>query len=360
MTIEWLAGNRLRGTTAERPNFGSVPSGSVGGWKEIARTTMDSNASTFTVSIDTPDKLYYHVLVNPSFTSAGSGNAFTLGTGGTLDPNNNYAFRRSTNDGSDVVQGTQGGIVPVGGFSTEHELMSLFLTNQSGKEKLCIFDRAYSIAGKTNAPQRIEDASKWTGTGLIDIMKAQLNSGGGFVSGTEIVVLGYDPSDTHTDNFWTPLADVELPSAGNTLSSGTITAKKYLWIQTFIKSSGNTDYGLRFNSDSGTNYANRQVLNGVVPSPDSTTEDNMMYIGGISDSVSKFNNIYIINNSANEKLSICRGISQNAAGAGSPPQRREAVSKWANTSEQITEIQLTNVGTGDFDAGTIMKVWGAN
>ena len=31
MAIEWLAGNRLRGTTAERPNFG-LPSGSVGGW----------------------------------------------------------------------------------------------------------------------------------------------------------------------------------------------------------------------------------------------------------------------------------------------------------------------------------------
>ena len=35
--VEWLAGNRIRGTTAERPNFG-LPSGSVGGWVELGRT----------------------------------------------------------------------------------------------------------------------------------------------------------------------------------------------------------------------------------------------------------------------------------------------------------------------------------
>ena len=41
MAIEWLAGNRLRGTTAERPNLG-LPYVRVGGWNELGRTSNSS------------------------------------------------------------------------------------------------------------------------------------------------------------------------------------------------------------------------------------------------------------------------------------------------------------------------------
>jgi hypothetical protein len=74
----------------------------------------------------------------------------------------------------------------------------------------------------------------------------------------------------------------------------------------------------------------------------------------------KFINGFIINNSANEKLVISNSIEQNTAGAGTAPQRREAVGKWAYTSGQITSVQITRSGAGSFDTGSIIKVWGSD
>ena len=67
MAIEWLAGNRLRGTTAERPALG-LPSGSVGGWVELGRTTFGGGAKTYEVA-SLANKRYLMVLVN-NFQSA--------------------------------------------------------------------------------------------------------------------------------------------------------------------------------------------------------------------------------------------------------------------------------------------------
>ena len=94
MAIEWLAGNRLRGTTAERPNFG-LQSPSVGGWVELARTTLGSNGQTINVS-SIPDKRYYMILHNYKLTGAGTGGSFRVGNG-TIDSGSNYSRRKSQN-----------------------------------------------------------------------------------------------------------------------------------------------------------------------------------------------------------------------------------------------------------------------
>ena len=59
MTIEWLAGNRLRGTSAERTNTTGIGD-TAGGWKEIGRTTLGSAGTTITVS-GLADKRYYKI-----------------------------------------------------------------------------------------------------------------------------------------------------------------------------------------------------------------------------------------------------------------------------------------------------------
>ena len=354
--MEWLAGNRIRGTTAERPEYG-LPSGSVGGWVEVARTTLGSNSSTFTVS-SIPDKRYYFVLINPSFTNAGSGNTFRLGSGGSEDSGSNYAYRRSTNGGSDVTGINQSsGIIPIGGYSTEHELLTMHIANKSDKEKLCIHNRCYSIAGAGNAPLRIEQASKWTNTSnAIDMMKATLNSSGNFASGTEIVVLGYDPADSHTTNFWQELASVTASGSSTNLSSGTITAKKYLWIQAQYSKSSNGTLTTTFNNDTGSNYSFRKSTNG---GSDSTFTSQASIAEGYSQSQIAFLNMFIINNTSNEKLVMAHTVLADGTGAGTAPTRIEYVGKWANTSNQITEIDLDSSG-GNFDNHSMIKVWGSD
>jgi hypothetical protein len=69
--------------------------------------------------------------------------------------------------------------------------------------------------------------------------------------------------------------------------------------------------------------------------------------------------MFIVNNSANEKLIIAHTVYQNTAGAGTAPNRWEAVGKWANTSAQITAVNIKS-GSGNLASKTILKIWGSD
>jgi len=70
--------------------------------------------------------------------------------------------------------------------------------------------------------------------------------------------------------------------------------------------------------------------------------------------------MFIINNSSNEKLVISHTVQQNTAGAANAPRRIENVGKWANTSNQITEIDIDNTGAGSYDTNSKLRVWGSD
>lgn len=57
---------------------------------------------------------------------------------------------------------------------------------------------------------------------------------------------------------------------------------------------------------------------------------------------------------------IGHDVTQNTAGAGTAPHRAEAVFKWANTSNQITEIDFHNSGAGSYGTNSFIKVWGSD
>ena len=347
MAIEWLAGNRLRGTTAERPNLG-LPSGSVGGWVELGRTTWASGNSINVSSL--PDKRYYMIL-NYSDSASNYNNIYRFNS----DTGSNYAWRRSINGGTDSTS-TSTTIIPSNSVSyDDFQFTTSYIANLAGKEKLVISHGTDSSAvGAGTAPDRNEIVGKWVNTTdpideiTMTTTSANYNLG-------EVVVLGWDPADTHTTNFWEELASVELSSAGDNLSSGTFTAKKYLWVQVFLKASGSINTDFTFNNDTGSNYSERWSINGGADG--SATSLNKLDILS-STSYNEFANMFIINNSSNEKLVMSHMNFQNTAGAGNAPSRSEQVHKWANTSSQITSMQLVT-GSGNFTGGQI-KVWGAD
>ena len=345
MAIEWLAGNRLRGTTAERPNLG-LPSGSVGGWVELGRTTWASGNSINVSSL--PDKRYYMIL-NYSDSASNYNNIYRFNS----DTGSNYAWRRSINGGTDSTS-TSTTIIPSNSVSyDDFQFTTSYIANLAGKEKLVISHGTDSSAvGAGTAPDRNEIVGKWVNTTdpideiTMTTTSANYNLG-------EVVVLGWDPADSHTTNFWEELADVEW-SSGGTIDTGSFTAKKYLWVQLYFK--GNSGVYTRFNSDSGSNYAWRYNNNGG-------TDATQTSITGITSNFGwgnepHFINMFIINNSSNEKLVMSHMNFQNTAGAGNAPSRSEQVHKWANTSSQITSMQLVT-GSGNFTGGQI-KVWGAD
>ena len=358
--VEWLAGGRIRGTSAERTNTTGIGN-EVGGWVEVARTTLGSTTKPITVS-SIPDKRYYMILVDMNK----SGNATTQFRYGnsTIDTGSNYADRGSYNG---VVDGTPRTSASTHEIVTANAGVSDFLVghiaNLSAKEKLMQYHWVYNSATTAGtAPERAEKVGKWTNGGVsavIDTMQLYNSQSGNYLSGSEVVVLGWDTADTHTTNFWEELASVTLGSAGDNLSSGTITAKKYLWFQAYIiPTGGSANCNLTFNNDTGSNYSLRYTEGTNEPT---LTGESVISMDVAKKSTPFFINGFVINNSANEKLTIIHQMNQSTATAGYAPTRNEIVGKWSNTSAQITEIDIDNPQVGvDYAIGSMLKVWGSN
>ena len=354
MTIEWLAGNRLRGTTAERPESSGLAAGSVGGWVEVGRTTLGSVGDDIDVT-SLAEKRYYMVLHDIKVST--SANALlTLNN----DTGSNYSRRWSNDGGSDGTSVNSTVMKSSNGWNTD-EFAVAYLTNKSDKEKLWMQHIVTSRgAGAGTAPSRAENITKWANTSnAITSLNYNNDTAGDFAAGTEVVVLGWDPTDSHTTNFWEELASVTTTGAGTSVSSGTFTAKKYLWVQVYAPPGASQvvdNFWWRFNGDSGSNYARRYSSQGG--SDGTATSDSRIQVSR-SGVQGDFTNAFIVNNSANEKLMMYNTVPITALGAGTAPNRQEGVGKWTNTASQITSI-VVSANADSFPAGWIMKVWGSN
>jgi hypothetical protein len=345
----------------------SLQSPSVGGWVEVGRTTLGSAGTTIDVS-GLADKRYYMVLHN----SISTGNV-TSSVRLNGDSGNNYAWRYNDNGTvPDPTPITNNNAMNAGDRNppTGGDAWAVsYLANKSGKEKLMYSTGLQrNTAGSGTAPTRGETASKWTGTDVIDQITSVNQESGNWSSDSEMVVLGWDPSDTHTTNFWEELASVESTSASNSISTGTFTAKKYLWVQCYVPSStgGADNYVIRVGNstiDDQTNYSQRYNINGGANgSGDQVTQNKIRLAFNISSgSEWFFANSFIVNNPSSEKLLISHATRNATAGAGTAPSRYEMAGKWANTSNQIDIIELLHQNTSSsLGAGSIIKVWGAN
>ena len=361
--VDWLAGKRIKGTSTERTNS-FIPS--VGGWVEVGRTTLGSLADDITVS-SLPDKRYYMIL--RSVTGTGSTQASGQLGYNSIDTGTNYTTRYNDNGGSDGAL-TSTRFHGYDGYDDKPELTVQYIANYATKEKLVINHTVnQATAGAGYAPRRRESVWKWTNTSnALNIYNCWDGGSGQHKSGSEVVVLGWDPTDTHTSNFWEELASVELGSANNAIDSGVFTAKKYIWIQVAITgSSGSEDnHNIQVGNttiDNGYNYSTRYNIDGGIGTDGEQLNQTVLkpsFNIGYSNERSFFN-CFIINNSANEKLFMGHTIRFATAGAGVAPSRCEFVGKWDNTTNQFDRISYKHQnGATTFNTGSIMKVWGSD
>ena len=151
--------------------------------------------------------------------------------------------------------------------------------------------------------------------------------------------------------------DIKIYNTVSQVRKG-FTAKKHLMIQTKIIASGTTNARLRFNNDTGSNYADRKSSNGGTDG--TVTSQTSIRIGtGVSADQNQLNTINVINEASKEKLVISESV-KSATGAGTAPDRQEAVGKWANTSNQITKVDIINTDSGDFAEGSEVTVYGTD
>ena len=324
------------------PMFGS------GGWKELGRSASATPSVT-----NLPNRRYYMVLAHSIAGTSSPQTAFRFNniTSGS------YATRYSNDGGADNSSPSGTSIISSDSYGSNEGFNIGYIANFPTKEKLMMSWNCHrNTAGSGTAPRRWEQCSKWDGnTSAINRIDLFNSNSGSFSSSTELVVLGYDPNDPHTENFWQELSNVTLGAVGDNLSTGTFAAKKYLWVQYYKKRSGDCIGLMTFNNDTNTNYAHRLSDGGA---GDSTSATRANIEVATSASYDEYASLFIVNVSSREKLVIGWVVGQNTAGAANVPLRREFVGKWTNTSDQITEIDFTNVQAGDFDVGSMIRVWG--
>jgi hypothetical protein len=350
--------NSLQTAQAAAGGAGGSP---AGGWVELGRTTLGTTGDTINVS-SLANKRYLMIL-NHNIATGSNYITWNFGNG-SIDTGSNYAWRRQNDGGSDTTS-VNATVIEQGAAIFADAMFGVnYISNLSNKEKLMLSWQNYADTGAGTSPNRVEHAGKWVNTSVvIDQIRQRQPHTGDWLTGSEVVVLGWDPADTHTSNFWEELASVELGADGDNLSSGTISAKKYLWVQAAIMTSSagtNVKHEITFNNDTGSNYAQRYSYNGGADGT-LTSRANWQLSAGSNNKGIAFLNFFIINNAANEKLCIGHAALSHIAGAGTVPRREEAVAKWANTSNQITEIDIDQtLASIDYKTGSILKVWGAN
>lgn len=147
-----------------------------------------------------------------------------------------------------------------------------------------------------------------------------------------------------------------LGVAGDTITVNNLPALTNLMVIAFTPDSGGTiSHTVIFNNDSGSNYARRRSEAGAA---ESTAVSVANAIAATQVAAKWFTTANIINVSNQEKLVHGFTSHNNANGAGNIPNRIEFAGKWANTSAQITRIDLINGGAGDFAAGSFLIVLG--
>lgn len=151
--------------------------------------------------------------------------------------------------------------------------------------------------------------------------------------------------------------------SGETITTGTIAAAKFLKLAFYGVRSSNQRIALRFNGDGAdTNkYAvthtygwqpSGSISNGTNESL--TSQDEIVCMGYAAND-SQTTIVHIFNPSQGEKLCWVQSVDDEVAN----PSSYQGVGKWAS-NDQITSIQVVNKGSGNIGSGATLTVWGSD
>ena len=348
----YLSGERIQGRSDD-----TVPATiAQTSWKELGRSTLGSAGDVLdSGTIAAKDNLMILVIGYKSGTASTEKLQFNADTG------SNYAERHSENSGTDNTNTSQDHIeLSVSG--TEDEFTIATIRNIANKEKLVIAHTTAAGSAGVNNGNRFELVGKWANTSD-QITRIQITNpyGGDLDTGSELVVLGCDDDEADSGtNFWQELGK---GTTASDLNTGTITAKKYLMVQTHVNMSSNAAVGLQFNTDSGASYAARMAED--FDSNQTYNPSGFLPIGRAGSSNDPDLTVsYIVNVSNKEKLCLSENSSNKVGtGAGNAPKTQQTGGKWTNTSSQITKISIKDtqgINNNSWTSGSEVRVWGSN
>ena len=161
-----------------------------------------------------------------------------------------------------------------------------------------------------------------------------------------------------TPNFWQNLGTVQLEPPGDNVVISNIPNRRYLWLQAIVKSDSLVQPVMRLNNDVGISYATNSRLN--FGANDLNPSDDRIEFFPNSSVFNSYHKVFIANRAASVKLILGNTVSfGDRLNMSDLPDFYEFGGKWVNATDAISEIDLDNEGSGDFDSGTTFTVWGS-
>lgn len=151
------------------------------------------------------------------------------------------------------------------------------------------------------------------------------------------------------------VARLKLGAAGTTIAIGNIPARRFLRLVAVLINGGSSPVPtMRFNNDSANNYSLRVSDNGAADGTFASQSGITLFstIDGTAIST-----VDIVNVATVEKPVIIHTTNTGGATAVGLASRRESQSKWANSTDQITRIDV--IGSSNFAAGSevVVEAW---
>ncbi len=265
---------------------------------------------------------------------------------------------------SPVLSGTVTGAYTIGGTPTFPSAVVTLTGSQTLTNKVLTSPtiNAPTITNPTLTTDTVSEFTAAAGVTIDGVLLKDSKISGTYISDDSITGAQINWSGTGVDSgiWWEELGRTTLAGSADSITVN-IAAKKYLKVFCIYASTGGTvDAGIRFNADSGNNYAYRFSSNGGADST-STSQSYVILTGATTVLKWDSTKLSVYNIAADEKLGYYVRSSVGTAGAGTAPARLEGPFKWANTSAQITSVSVHNLaGTGDFAIGTELIVMGHN
>jgi len=160
--------------------------------------------------------------------------------------------------------------------------------------------------------------------------------------------------------WWEELGRTTLSSSAASVSLSSLPVRKYLKVLIKYTTTGGTnDAGLRYNNDSGSNYATRYAN----PGSAAATDINQIFsiLSGATTLQPTFVDLEFLNNTTEEKMGWGTKQDIGGTGSGTSPGVLQVYYKWSNTVDPITRIDLVKLtGAGLFNTGSEIIVLGHN
>ena len=278
------------------------------------------------------DKMTYNGVSSSDYATRDSGNG---GGDGTNAPNPNITLNYTSDDNQRFVVGFMDN-------PADYEKLGVFWTNQA------------SGTASDDIPNRTEVAGKYAETSnRITRITDTNDKAGDFDTGSELVVLGYDPANDTSDqsNFWELLASDG--GAKEELTSGTLTAKKYYFVM--FGQYSNVQCRIRLNDDSSANYCLRRNEDGTERTE---VDQNEWRTWNNGSAVGRQVAMFIVNVASQTKL-MQYWVNESSATGNNNINSMEGAGMWDNASDAVTKISFDSDG-GTLDSNSFLQVWGAN